>query len=68
MHHLRDEGWCGVWVNVFADELWSELIPAPGLKTITQTGAPMWAVEVSDCLRAANGGKLGVSASSSSWR
>ncbi|MGH3229176.1 MAG: hypothetical protein ACRDOA_11450 [Streptosporangiaceae bacterium] len=68
MHHLRDEGWHGVWVNAFARELWSEWFPAPGVKTITQTGAPMWAVGIFDRLRAANGGKLGGFFDVFAWR
>ena len=39
-------------------ELRSEWFPAPAVKTMAQTGAPMWAVEVFDRLRAANGGTL----------
>lgn len=32
--------------------------PAPAVKTIIQAGAPMWAAEAFNRLRAANGGKL----------
>ena len=59
LHHLRDDGWRGVWVNAYGSpELRSERFPAPAVKTITQTGAPMWVVDIFDGLRAANGGKL----------
>jgi hypothetical protein len=34
------------------------VVPAPAVKTITQVGAPLWAVEIFDRLRAANGGNL----------
>ncbi len=39
-------------------ELRSEWFPAPAVKTLAETGAPIWAVEVFDPLRAANGGTL----------
>jgi hypothetical protein len=59
VHHLRGQGWHGVWVYAYGPrELRSEWFPAPAVKTITQTGAPIWTVEVFDHLRAANGGKL----------
>lgn len=59
LRHLRDDGWQGVWVNSYGPgELRSDWFPAPAVKTITQTGAPPWAVEIFDGLRAANGGKL----------
>jgi hypothetical protein len=58
VHHLRGDGWRGVWVNSYRAELRSQWFPAPAVKTITQTGAPPWAVEIFDGLRAANGGKL----------
>ncbi len=57
--HLRADGWHGVWVNAFRSELRSEWFPAPAAKTLAQTGAPAWAVEVFERLRAANGGSLG---------
>jgi hypothetical protein len=57
VHHLRDEGWHGVWVNSFGPrELRSEWFPAPAVKTLAATGAPGWAVEAFERLRAANGG------------
>ena len=37
-------------------ELRSEWFPAPAVKTLAETGAPDWAVEAFDRLRAANGG------------
>jgi hypothetical protein len=58
VHHLRDDGWGGVWVNSYRAELRSQWFPAPAVKTIAQAGAPLWAVEIFDGLRAANGGKL----------
>jgi hypothetical protein len=58
VHHLRADGWQGVWVNAYSPELRSEWFPVPAMKTITETGAPPWAVGVFDRLRAANGGKL----------
>jgi hypothetical protein len=59
VHHLRGEGWHGVWVCAYGPrELRSEWFPAPAVKIIAQTGAPLWAVEIFDRLRAANGGKL----------
>jgi len=52
MHYLRDQGWHGVWVNSSGhQELRSEWFPAPAVKTLAETGAPMWAVEVFDRLR-----------------
>ena len=60
VHHVRDEGWHGVWVNSFGPrELRSEWFPAPAAKTLAETGAPAWAVEAFDRLRVANGGSLG---------
>lgn len=56
--HLRADGWHGVWVNAFRSELRSEWFPAPAVKTLAETGAPMWAVEAFEGLRAANGGSL----------
>ena len=40
VHHLRGQGWHGVWVCAYGPrELRSEWFPAPAVKTITQTGA-----------------------------
>lgn len=59
LDHLRGDGWDGVWVNAFAGEyLRREWFPVPAFKTPAQAGAPIWAAEIFDCLRAANGGKL----------
>ena len=55
---MRADGWQGVWVNAFRSELRSEWFPAPAVKTLAETGAPMWAVEAFEGLRAANGGSL----------
>ena len=69
MHHLRDQGWHGVWVNSFGPrELRSEWFPAPAAKTLVETGAPDWAVEAFDRLRAANGGSLGGFFDVFAWR
>jgi hypothetical protein len=69
VHHLRADGWHGVWVNAFGPgELWSDWFPAPAVKTITQVGAPRWVVEIFDGLRAANGGKLGGFFDVFAWR
>ena len=69
VHHLRDEGWHGVWVNSFGPrELRSEWFPAPAVKTLAETGAPAWAVEAFDRLRAANGGSLGGFFDVFAWR
>ena len=69
LHHLRNEGWHGVWVNSFGPrELRSEWFPAPAVKTLAETGAPAWAVEAFDRLRAANGGTLGGFFDVFAWR
>ena len=40
VHHLRNEGWHGVWVNSFGRrELRSEWFPAPAASTLAETGA-----------------------------
>ena len=57
-HHLRGDGWRGVWVNAFRGELRSEWFPAPAARMLAQAGAPGWAVEIFGRLRAANGGTL----------
>ncbi len=69
VHHLRNAGWRGVWVNSFGPrELRSEWFPAPAAKMLAETGAPTWAVEVFDRLRAANGGSLGGLFDVFAWR
>jgi hypothetical protein len=69
VHHLRNEGWHGVWVNSFGPrELRSEWFPAPAVKTLAETSAPRWAVEAFDRLRAANGGSLGGFFDVFAWR
>jgi hypothetical protein len=62
VHHLRDQGWHGV------RELHSEWFPAPAAKMLAETGAPSWAVEAFDRLRAANGGSLGGFFDVFAWR
>jgi len=56
--HLRREDWDGVWVSAFGNWLRSEWFPAPGFRTLAEAGAPAWAVEIFERLRAANDGKL----------
>jgi hypothetical protein len=68
VHHLRSNGWHGIWVNSYRRELRSEWFPAPAAKTLAQTGAPAWAVEVFDRLRTANGGSLGGFFDVFAWR
>lgn len=68
LHHLRADGWDGLWVNAYVPELRSAWFPAPAVKTITQTSAPPWVVEIFDSLRAANGGKLGGFFDVFAWR
>ena len=58
VHHLRAGGWDGVWVNAFRGELRAQWFPAPAARRLAEIGAPRWAVEIFDCLRAANGGTL----------
>lgn len=69
VHLLQDDGWHGVWVSAFNPQrLFSEWPPDAGVETIAQAGAPMWAVEVFDRLRAANRGKLGGFFDVFAWR
>jgi hypothetical protein len=69
VHHLRNEGWKGVWVNSFGPrELRSEWFPAPAARTLAETGAPAWAVEAFDRPRTANGGTLGAFFDVFAWR
>jgi hypothetical protein len=57
--HLRHQGWDGVWVSAFGGAwLRTEWFPAPAFRTIAEAGAPAWAAEIFERLRAANGGKL----------
>ena len=58
VHHLRAGGWDGVWVNAFRGELRTQWFPAPAARRLAEVGAPGWAVEIFECLRAANGGTL----------
>lgn len=58
VYHLRAGGWDGVWVNAFRGELRTQWFPAPAARRLAEVGAPVWAVEIFDCLRAANGGTL----------
>ena len=45
-----------------------EWFPAPAARTLAETGAPAWAVEAFDRLRAANGGSLGGFFDVFAWR
>ena len=58
VHHLRAGGWDGVWVNAFRGELRTQWFPAPAARRVAEVGAPGWAVEIFECLHAANGGTL----------
>jgi hypothetical protein len=58
VHQLRASGWDGVWVNAFRGELRTQWFPAPAARRLAEVGAPGWAVETFDRLRAANGGTL----------
>lgn len=59
LDHLRRDGWGGVWVSAFGGSwLRSEWFPAPAFRTLAEAGAPAWAVETFERLRAANDGKL----------
>jgi len=55
-------------LNVFRSELRTEWFPAPAVKTLAETGAPAWAVEAFERLRAANGGSLGSFFDVFAWR
>ena len=57
--HLRRDGWDGVWVSAFGGSwLCAEWFLAPSFRTLAEAGAPVWAAEIFDQLRTANGGKL----------
>ena len=58
VHRLRARGWDGVWVNAFRGELRTQWFPAPAARRLAEAGAPGWAAEIFDRLRAANGGTL----------
>jgi len=58
VHHLRAGGWDGVWVNAFRGELRTQWFPAPAARRVAEAGAPGWAAEIFEYLRAANGGTL----------
>jgi len=66
--HLRRDGWDGVWVSAFGNSLRAEWFPAPAFRTLAEAGAPAWAVEIFERLRAANGGKLGGFFDVFAWR
>lgn len=67
--HLRHDGWDGVWVSAFGGAwLRAEWFPAPAFRTIAEAGAPAWAVQTFERLRAANGGKLGGFFDVFAWR
>ena len=56
---LAHDGWGAVWVSAFWNELRTQWQPAAGFRTLADAGAPGWAAEIFDRLRAANGGRLG---------
>jgi hypothetical protein len=60
------QGFLGV--NAFRSELRTEWFPAPAVKTLAETGAPAWAVEAFERLKAANGGTLGGFFDVFAWR
>ena len=64
LDHLRH----GVWVNSFGRELRAEWFPATAVRTIAETGAPIWLVEIFERLLAANGGRLGGFFDVFAWR
>lgn len=66
--HLRFDGWDGVWVSAFGNWLRSEWFPAPSFQTLAETSAPVWAAEIFEQLRIANGGKLGGFFDVFAWR
>ena len=66
--HLRHDGWNVVWVSAFGGSLRAEWFPAPAFRTMAETGAPVWAVEIFERLRVANGGKLGGFFDVFAWR
>jgi hypothetical protein len=68
LDHLRRDGWHGVWMNLFGRELRAEWFPAASIRTIAETGAPIWLVEIFERLVAANGGKLGGFFDVFAWR
>lgn len=56
--HLRRDVWDDVWVSAFGRMPRRDWFPAAAFKTLAEAGAPTWAAEIFDRLRAANGGKL----------
>jgi hypothetical protein len=54
LHHLRGSGWDGRWVSPWGARLFAEWPPSPGVKSITQAGAPPWAAEIFERLLDAN--------------
>lgn len=70
VHHLRSDGWDGVWVCAFGGggHLRSLWFPAPALESLAEAGAPTWAVKVFDRFVAASGGKFGGFFDAFAWR
>jgi hypothetical protein len=56
--YLRRDGWGGVWVNAYRNELRTEWFPAPAARALADIGAPGWAAAAFDRLRTANGNRL----------
>ena len=67
MHHLRGDCWRCLG-ECLLRRVAVRVVPAPAVKTITQTGGPPWAVDIFNGLRAANGGKLGGFFDVFAWR
>jgi hypothetical protein len=40
LDHLQRDGWQGVWVNAYRNELRPEWFPAPAFRTPAGAGAP----------------------------
>jgi hypothetical protein len=69
LDHLRRDGWNGVWVSAFgAQELRSGWFPAPAFTKIAAAGAPVWAADIFESVRAENHGKLGGFFDVFAWR
>jgi hypothetical protein len=58
LDHLQRDGWHGLWVNAYRNELRPEWFPAPAFRTPAEAGAPTWAAKIFNDLRAANVGRL----------
>jgi hypothetical protein len=70
VHHLRGDGWHGVWVNAYSAGLRSEWFPAQRSRRSPRPAGRHgpWTVDIFDGLRGANGGKLGGFFDVFAWR